>query len=185
MPTYTVGQLAGRFALSRSALLYYDRIGLLSPSKRSASNYRLYSEGNYNRLEAICRYREAGLSLSEIRKILDGKTDGTATILEGRLDSLNVEIGKLREQQRIVVRLLRNRKKLKRARALDKDGWIALLRATGLTDEDMQHWHVEFERMAPEGHRDFLESLGIAPAEIVKIRRWSRDEGHSALSSNF
>jgi len=39
---YPDSQLAGRFGLSRSTLLYYDSIGLLSPSERTASNYRLY-----------------------------------------------------------------------------------------------------------------------------------------------
>jgi hypothetical protein len=38
----------------------------------------------------------------------------------------------------------------------------------------MRRWHVEFERMAPEAHRDFLESLGIPAGEIRSIRRLSR-----------
>jgi hypothetical protein len=39
----TIGRLAERFGLSRSTLLYYDSIELLSPSARSDANYRLYS----------------------------------------------------------------------------------------------------------------------------------------------
>jgi len=27
----------------------------------------------------------------------------------------------------------------------------------------MQEWHAEFEKMSPDAHQDFLESLGIAP----------------------
>ena len=50
---YTVGQLAKLFGLSRSTLLYYDEIGLLSPSARSASNYRLYSEADIRRVRII------------------------------------------------------------------------------------------------------------------------------------
>ena len=171
---HTVGQLARRSSLSRSTLLYYDSIGLLGPTERSASNYRLYNESDCRRLELICRYREAGLGLAEIRQILDGASRGAAAILERRLVALNSEIGVLREQQRVVVRLLRNRAKLRRTRAMDKEKWVALLRNTGLTDEDMRRWHVEFERIAPEAHRDFLESLGIPRDEIREIRRWSR-----------
>jgi len=174
MSMYTVGQVARRFSLSRSTLLYYDSLGLLCPRKRSTTNYRLYDDGDCRRLESICRYREAGLGLAEIRQILDGASRGAAAILERRLLELNSEIGALREQQRVVVKLLSNRAKLRRARAMDKDRWVALLRKTGLTDEDMRRWHVEFERMSPEGHRDFLESLGIAADEIRAIRRWSR-----------
>ncbi len=134
----------------------------------------MYSDRDAQRLEAICRYREIGLSLEQIRELLDGTKGRTAELLEARLDQLNVEIERLREQQRIIVRLLANRKTLRRARAIDKEGWVALLRATGLDDEGMHRWHVEFERMAPKAHQDFLESLGLPPPEIARIRRWSR-----------
>ncbi len=42
----TIGRLARRFGLSRSTLLYYDSIGLLSPSTRSAKDYRLYLQSS-------------------------------------------------------------------------------------------------------------------------------------------
>jgi DNA-binding transcriptional MerR regulator len=171
----SVGRLGKRFGLSRSALLYYDRIGLLSPSERSRAGYRVYGERDARRLEAICRYREIGLSLEQIRELLDGATGRTAELLEARLDQLNTEIERLREQQRIIVRLLASPRKLRRARALDKDGWVAILRAAGLDDAAMHRWHVEFERMAAGAHQDFLESLGLPPGEIARIRRWSRE----------
>jgi hypothetical protein len=34
---------------------------------------------------------------------------------------------------------------------------------------------VEFEKLAPESHQDFLESLGIPSPEIASIRKGSRD----------
>jgi DNA-binding transcriptional MerR regulator len=154
--------------------LYYDRIGLFSPSARSAAGHRFYGEQAVRRLEAICRYREAGLTLQQIGELLGGATDRTSQILEARLDQLNVEIERLREQQRIVVRLLADPKKLRGARAMDKDRWVAILRAAGLDDAAMHRWHVEFERMAPNAHQDFLESLGLPKTEVVRIRRWSR-----------
>jgi MerR family transcriptional regulator, thiopeptide resistance regulator len=170
----SVSRLGRQFGLSRSALLYYDRIGLLSPSGRSRAGYRVYGERDAKRLEAICRYREIGLSLEQIGELLDGATGRTAELLEARLDQLNAEIERLREQQRIIVRLLADRKKLRRARAIDKEGWVAILRAAGLDDDGMRRWHVEFEKMAPDAHADFLQSLGLPPAEVTKIRRWSR-----------
>lgn len=174
-PTYTVGRLARLAGLSRTTLLYYDRIGLLRPAGRSGSRYRLYGDDARLRLEAIRRYREVGLSLAEIAEVLAAPTDRTAAILERRLEALNGEIGALREQQRIVARLLRGRAALTPARAMDKRRWVAVLRAAGLSDEDMHRWHIEFERMAPAAHQDFLESLGIVPEEIARIRAASRD----------
>ncbi|MCA9522798.1 MAG: MerR family transcriptional regulator [Myxococcales bacterium] len=61
MATYTISALARSVGLARSTLLYYDRIGLLSPSSRSSASYRLYDEEARERLEAIRTYRAVGL----------------------------------------------------------------------------------------------------------------------------
>jgi hypothetical protein len=58
---------------------------------------------------------------------------------------------------------------------MDKERWIALLRAIGLDDEGMAEWHQEFERLSPALHQEFLEGLGIAAKEIELIRQWSRN----------
>ena len=62
-------------------------------------------------------------------------------------------------------------------RPLDKATWIAVLRATGLSDADMDRWHFDFERLAPAGHRRFLELLGLPPAEIEALRAWAATGG--------
>jgi DNA-binding transcriptional MerR regulator len=171
----TIGSLARRFGLSRSSLLYYNRIGLLQPSGRSRANYRLYSQADARRLSRICMYREAGVPLLEIKKILD--TGGkTVRILQRRLEQLNEEISRFREQQRVILGLLKNRTHLRKTRTLDKQRWVEILRASGLSDDDMDRWHFEFERMSPEAHHDFLEALGIPAAEVAEIRRWCKQE---------
>jgi DNA-binding transcriptional MerR regulator len=171
--SYTVGVLARRFGLARSTLLYYDKVGLLAPSGRSASRYRVYDEDARARLEAICTYRRVGLGLAEIRSLLEGGGGRTSAILTTRLERLSDEIARLREQQRVIVRLLKSRVLLKKARALDKKRWVQILAAAGLDEAAMHRWHVEFETLAPEAHQDFLESLAISPKEIASIRAWS------------
>ncbi len=88
----TIGQLAREFGLSRSTLLYYDRKNLLSPSARSESNYRLYSQKDVERLKMILTYRSGGLSLEEIMKLLTSRKGTSASILASRLQSLNTDI---------------------------------------------------------------------------------------------
>jgi len=171
--SYSIGQVAKRFGLSRSTLLYYDSIGLLVPSARSRANYRQYSERDLQRMEQIAVYREAGLSLAAIAEMLGGRKAASAAVLENRLVQINKEIQDLRRQQQVLVKLLQNRKALRRTRVMTKQGWVALLRASGMDDADMRRWHVEFERMSPEAHQDFLESLGIPARDIAKIRAWS------------
>jgi len=175
----TVSQLARRFGLSRSTLLYYDSIGLLSPSARSEANYRLYSPKDVQRMETIDLYRKTGLPLADVARVVSAQHGELATVLESRLQALNGEIQGLRRQQQLIVQLLRRRALRRGARWLDKEGWVAILRATGMSEEDMRRWHVEFERLSPEAHQDFLESLGLEAEEIGRVRRWARKEKES------
>ncbi|AGA89327.1 putative transcriptional regulator [Thioflavicoccus mobilis 8321] len=172
----TIGQVAKRFALSRSTLLYYDEIGLLRPSGRSRTNYRLYSEADLRRMERICRYRSAGLSLEAIAGLLDNAEEDLATVLHDQLAALNREIQQLRDQQRLITQLLQAGDTLALSRVVTKEIWTGLLRAAGLDERGMHRWHAEFERTSPEAHRDFLESLGLEEKEIGTIRAWSRGE---------
>lgn len=172
----TVGRLARRFGLSRSTLLYYDRIGLLSPSDHSAAGYRLYSQADVSRLEKILLFRDVGLPLEAIGSLLTAEPGSVGEALERRLLAIHGEIAGLRKQQKVILHLLQEGEAGRRARTLDKAAWVELLRATGLDEGDMERWHAEFERMAPEAHQDFLESLGIDAAEIASIRARSRTE---------
>ena len=174
----TISQLARRFGLSRSTLLYYDSIGLLSPSERSRANYRLYSDDDVRRMEIIDQYRRAGLPLADIARLLSPDGGELTGLRESRLRSLNDEIRGLRYQQKLIVRLLRSHDALPSVRHIDKDGWVSILRAAGMNDEDMERWHAEFERQSPEAHQDFLESLGLDGSEIDRIRAWSRSSSN-------
>jgi hypothetical protein len=59
---------------------------------------------------------------------------------------------------------------------LNKDRWVKIMQAAGFSDEEMHNWHIQFEKMEPEAHHEFLVSLGIDAAEIHKIREWSRNQ---------
>lgn len=173
-PSYTVSRLGRRFGLSRSTLLYYDRIGLLRPSGRSAANYRRYGRADAERLAQICAYRAAGVPLADIRRILERAGDEVGAILERRVAELNHEIDRLRAQQDVLLRILRRAPARQRARRLGKAEWTGLLRAAGLDEAGMRTWHAEFERHSPDAHRAFLASLHLPPADVRRIRAWAR-----------
>ena len=63
----TVTQLARRCGVSRTTLLYYESIRLIPPPPRSGSNYRYYNEADVQRLLQIRSYRDAGLTIDDIR----------------------------------------------------------------------------------------------------------------------
>ena len=57
---------------------------------------------------------------------------------------------------------------------VNKQRWVEIMQAAGFTEQAMWQWHRSFETMEPEAHQEFLESLGIPPAEITRIREASR-----------
>lgn len=169
----TISQLGKKFNLSRSTLIYYDKIGLLKPSSRSKSNYRVYTDTDIKTLELICVYRNTGMSLKEIKKIMQDKGKGVVSQLEERLIKLNVEMQSLRKQQQHILNLLKTTGLKKKVRIMDKNEWVEILQASGMDEHAMLKWHSEFERLSPESHQDFLESLNIDENEIQAIRRQS------------
>jgi DNA-binding transcriptional MerR regulator len=170
----TVSQLAKLCGLSRTTLLYYESIGLLSPALRSGSNYRRYSTAELERLRTICAYRDAGLRLSDIRQILDERSNAATTVLERRLLELDGEIETLREHQSAILRLLQADDGAWRTSDMTKEKWVSIMHAAGFGEPDMRRWHQQFEQQAPEEHQQFLEYLHIPAEEIEQIRTWSR-----------
>lgn len=170
--------MAKQFGISRSTLLYYERIGLLKPGGRSNANYRLYNDKDVKKLRRIMRYREAGLPLAAVGELISGKMRSPEkdSALDLRLEQINSEIANLRKQQHIILQLLGKAGSPKRARILTKASWVSLLKATGLNEHDMHRWHIEFEKMSPEAHQDFLEFLGLSSKKISEIRTWSGKE---------
>jgi DNA-binding transcriptional MerR regulator len=67
-----IGEVAAQSGLPVKTIRYYEDIGLLAPlAKRSRSGYRLFEEGIVQRLSFIKRAQSLGLSLDEIRDILE------------------------------------------------------------------------------------------------------------------
>ena len=69
--TYQVKDVSRIARVSIRTLHYYDEIGLLTPTGRTESGYRLYTDEDLLRLQQILIGRELGLPLEEIRRSLD------------------------------------------------------------------------------------------------------------------
>ena len=88
----TVGEVAKLARVSVRALHHYDEIGLLRPSERSRSGYRVYSDRDLERLQQILFFRELGFPLEDIARIVkDPKFDRRKALLAQR--ALLVEKG--------------------------------------------------------------------------------------------
>lgn len=70
MSDLKIGEFAKRSGVTVKTLLHYDKIGLLKPSDKTESGYRLYCEDDFLKLQQITTLKFIGLSLSEIKNVL-------------------------------------------------------------------------------------------------------------------
>ena len=69
-----ISELEERTGLSRHALRYYERRGLLGDVHRSQNNYRDYPESLVREIKLLRSMQSLGFSLTEIRQVLEGTT---------------------------------------------------------------------------------------------------------------
>ena len=165
----TVSQIAKQFRVSRTTILYYEKVGLLEPAFRSENGYRWYGEKEIALLGAITSYRSYGLPVASIRSLLNRTGMSQTQILKDHFNELEGEIQNLRSQQKAIVVLLQAPSLLEE-NIVNKERWVEIMAAAGLTELDMVKWHQKFEEMEPEAHQKFLETLGITDDEIIRIR---------------
>lgn len=72
-PVYRIQQFAKLAGVTVRALRHYDRLGLLTPTARSAAGYRLYGESDLIRIRQIAVLTFLGVSLVRIGKMFRGQ----------------------------------------------------------------------------------------------------------------
>jgi len=89
-----IQEFAKRGGVSIRALRHYDSLGLLKPSARSRSGYRLYEESDLQRLHQIVALKSFGLSLTDIRRALRNEASLPAALAR--------QMQSLLEQRRLI-----------------------------------------------------------------------------------
>lgn len=84
----TIGEVSCLAHISKRTLQYYDRIGLLCPSARSAAGYRMHGESDLERLQQILLFRELEFPLAEIRQIMSAPGYDRTEALEKQIEML-------------------------------------------------------------------------------------------------
>lgn len=146
-------------------------MGLLKPSGRSESNYRMYSEDDMERLRMIIQFRKTGISLEDIAKLLEMDKTNISDILTDRLKGIQTEIMELKKQEDMILAALMKEVKDSESSPFDNVTWTELLTSIGYSKEDLHKWHKNFEEDSPEKHVAFLKALGISQKKIDSFRR--------------
>jgi DNA-binding transcriptional MerR regulator len=131
-PHYTISELAREFDLTTRAIRFYEDCGLLSP-ERSGPNgrNRVYTARDRTRLKLTLRGKRLGLSLAEIKELVDMYESPRDTVpqlkkflvvlaahreqLEQQLADLQVTLKEVSSHEREARRLLGESERKKRA----------------------------------------------------------------------
>ncbi|MBI1891159.1 MAG: MerR family transcriptional regulator [Burkholderiales bacterium] len=144
-----VGELAKRTGLTVRALHHYDAIGLLAPSARSDSGYRLYNRNDIARLHAIQAMRQIGIPLADIGNLLT-QGEPLSAVVQRQMAMLDKQIAQANE--------LRNRLQLLQ------------INLTSGTEPDLSEWLSTLELMSTYGKY-------FTPAELKQLMEgWRRTE---------
>ena len=109
----TTGEMARRSNNTLRAVRFYEEEGILRPAKRTDGGHRLFDESELDRLMLVSDLRSLGLSLDEIKAVLDLKRAG-ATPAEASKEALSVISRRLDELKGRLASLTRLRDDLER-----------------------------------------------------------------------
>src|SRR5438445_161258 len=160
---FRVGELAKRTGVSVRALHHYDAIGLLAPSRRSESRYRLYDREDVVRLQEIKSLRQLGFSLEEIRGLLAARRLTPLGVVEMHLQRVREQ---MELQRQLLGRLESIAEQLRAAKTPTADEMMRTIEAMTM-----------FEKYFTEEQRQTLKERGDkAGPEAIKAveEEWPR-----------
>lgn len=92
-----IGELAEAAGTTAKTLRFYEEQGLLPQTERTASGYRSYTPAAINRIDFVHRGQSAGLTLAQIKQILDIRDRGEAPCEHVR-DLLDLRLADIEQQ---------------------------------------------------------------------------------------
>lgn len=106
-----IGEVSQRAGVSDQAIRYYERLGLLRPTRRAEGGARLYAESAVTRLAAIKQAQALGFTLTDIGALLsperkeDSRCLQAQVRLERRAQALEEELALAAQRRDEVARL--------------------------------------------------------------------------------
>lgn len=97
---WTVGELAGRFGLESHVLRHWEDVGLMAPERDHAGR-RVYREDDAYRVAVILTSKASGMSLDQIRTLIDAEADGRREALKAHLVELDRRQAEIERSRRM------------------------------------------------------------------------------------
>lgn len=106
--SWSVGEVAARFELETHVLRHWEDVGLLKPD-RDAAGRRRYVRDDMVRVAVVVRNKAAGMSLDQIRVLLDADAADRHAVLEAHIQDLDERMREMRRSREMTDHALRCR----------------------------------------------------------------------------
>lgn len=95
--SYSIGEVSKLCNVSKKALRYYDKIGLINSERDDINNYRYYSNASLLAVPVIKYYKQMGFTLNEMREYIEGTA---CKVLKRSFNSKIEELKKTQDKTR-------------------------------------------------------------------------------------
>lgn len=112
MAQYTIREISEMFQLPSSTLRYYEDMGILTNIARTDSGQRIYEDCHVNRLRTICCFKNAGMSIAQLKEFFSYESsesehiDDILLLLNSHKTSVTEQIKSLQESYAHLLRKL-------------------------------------------------------------------------------
>ena len=87
---YSIGEVSEICNVTRKALRFYDKIGMIVPDEIGENNYRYYSRQTLLEVPVIKYYKQMGFRLEEMKQLINGSDyDQLERSFRSKMDELN------------------------------------------------------------------------------------------------
>ena len=159
---YTVQKLAKLSGVSIRTLHFYDEIGLLKPAYYGENGYRFYEEEQLLLLQQILFYRELGIELKKIQKILGQNDFNKEAALQAHRHLLEKNVSRTKQLIKTIDKTIEHLRGTKKMRSEELYGGF-------ITKEKQAEYEKYLKNRIGEDHPSFTETTS-------KTKNWNKDE---------
>lgn len=128
---YSIGDMSRICNISKKALRYYDKIGLISSQRQDFNNYRYYTNDSLLAVPVIKYYKQMGFTLEEMSGFIEGTSPNIYRAIK------NSFLSKIEELEREQAALIRKRESV-------KDWYNMVVEAQMVIDSHIQEVSVRY-----------------------------------------